>query len=179
MLPIEAVLGEIRAAIQSNGRVVLEAPPGAGKTTRVPPLLLDLVPGEVWVLEPRRLAARMAAARVAQERGTVLGEEVGYQVRFDERASGKTRLRFVTEAILTRRPTSPIHLCAASRRWCSTGEFHERHIHTDIALALAARRAKRSEASSSSCRRLWIRRRSRNSSGRRSCVAKAACIRST
>ncbi len=131
---------ELSDALKSNGRVVLEAPPGAGKTTRVPPLLLDLVPGEVWVLEPRRLAARMAAARVAEERGSVLGEEVGYQVRFDERAGGKTRLRFVTEAILTRRLIADPGLRGVSA--VVLDEFHERHIHTDIALALlsAARR---------------------------------------
>ena len=81
----------------------MTAAPGAGKTTRVPPALLSLGPGEVWVLEPRRLAARMAARRVASELGERVGETAGYQVRFEEVAGPKTRLRFMTEGVFTRR----------------------------------------------------------------------------
>ncbi len=94
-------------SLRETPNLVIEAPPGAGKTTRVPPALLALVPGQVLVLEPRRIAARMAARRVAQELGERAGETVGYQVRFEEAAGPKTRLRFVTEGILTRR-LSPI-----------------------------------------------------------------------
>ena len=102
-LPIDASMDAVRDAIARAGACVLEAPPGAGKTTRVPPALLEMVSGDVVVLEPRRMAARMAARRVAEERGERVGETVGYQVRFEEQASARTRLRFVTEGILTRR----------------------------------------------------------------------------
>src|SRR5215471_6914488 len=91
-LPIDPLLPEIIARLRQSPNLVLEAPPGAGKTTRVPPALLDAkITGdsEVLVLEPRRLAARMAARRVAEERGEKPGETVGYQVRFEEVASAK------------------------------------------------------------------------------------------
>src|SRR3954469_21108723 len=106
-LPIDSLLPEIVASLRARApHLVIEAPPGAGKTTRVPSALLDAglaADREVWVLEPRRLAARMAARRVAEERGERLGETVGYQVRFDEVAGPHTRLRFVTEGVLARR----------------------------------------------------------------------------
>src|ERR671939_795964 len=105
-LPIDALLAEIVASLRARPSLVLEAPPGAGKTTRVPPALLDAgLTGadEVWVLEPRRLAARMAARRVAEERGEQVGETVGYQVRFEDVSSARTRLRFLTEGVFTRR----------------------------------------------------------------------------
>ena len=102
-LPVDAVLPEIIASLQQSPNLVIEAAPGAGKTTRVPPAILGIVSGEVIVLEPRRIAARMAARRVATELGEAVGETVGYQVRFEERISPRTRLRFVTEGILTRR----------------------------------------------------------------------------
>ena len=136
-LPIDAVIPELREVLARTGSVVLEAPPGAGKTTRVPPALLDCVPGEIWVLEPRRLAARLSAARVAEELGEKLGETVGYQVRFDERSSARTRLRFVTEAILTRRLLGDPALRGISA--VVLDEFHERHIHSDVGLALLHR----------------------------------------
>ncbi len=84
-LPIDALLRDIIRSLRESPNLVIEAPPGAGKTTRVPPALLEAGlagEGAVWVLEPRRLAARMAARRVAEERGERLGETVGYQVRF-------------------------------------------------------------------------------------------------
>ena len=102
-LPIEPLVPEILAHLESAANLVIEAPPGAGKTTRVPPALLELTPREVLVLEPRRLAARLAARFVARERGEALGETVGYQVRFEEVAGPRTRLRFLTEGVLTRR----------------------------------------------------------------------------
>ncbi|MFL5248238.1 MAG: ATP-dependent helicase HrpB, partial [Myxococcales bacterium] len=91
-LPIDQALPGIVDALREGSAVVIEAPPGAGKTTRVPPALLDLVPGEVLVLEPRRIAARAAARRVAAERGEKLGESVGYQVRFEDVSGPRTKV---------------------------------------------------------------------------------------
>jgi ATP-dependent helicase HrpB len=116
---------------------VIEAPPGAGKTTRVPPALLDIVEGEVVVLEPRRIAARLAARRVASELGEQAGETVGYQVRFEEAVGPRTRLRFVTEGILTRRLLSDPGLKGVDA--VVLDEFHERHLDSDLALALLKR----------------------------------------
>src|SRR5262245_66647045 len=97
-LPIDALLPSICEALQRTPSLVLEAPPGAGKTTRVPRALLDAgVEGEILVLEPRRLATRMAARRVAQELGERVGERVGYRVRFDDAVSARTRVAFVTD----------------------------------------------------------------------------------
>ena len=104
-LPIDDALPAVLAAFRRATAVLLMAPPGSGKTTRVPPALLDVLGergGQVVVLEPRRLAARAAAARVAQETGTALGDLVGYQVRGDSKVSGRTRVRFVTEGVLVR-----------------------------------------------------------------------------
>ncbi len=136
-LPIDSLLPEIIASLRRTPNLVVEALPGAGKTTRVPSALLDAglaAEGEVWVLEPRRLAARMAARRVAEERGEAPGESVGYQVRFVEVASPRTRLRFVTEGILTRRLLSDPQLSKISV--VVLDEFHERHLQSDLALAL-------------------------------------------
>src|SRR5918912_1704909 len=139
-LPIDALLAEIVASLRARPSLVLEAPPGAGKTTRVPPALLDAGlagAGEVWGRGPRRLAARMAARRVAEERGEAVGETVGYQVRFDEVAGPRTRLRFLTEGVLTRRLLADPRLedvgCVV------LDEFHERHLQADLALALLRR----------------------------------------
>src|SRR5689334_13211066 len=99
-LPIDDVLGEVIAGVRARGALVLGAATGAGKTTRVPPALLDAgVAGtkRIVVLERRRLAARAAARRIASERGGKLGEEVGYHVRFDRVAGPRTRLLIVTE----------------------------------------------------------------------------------
>ncbi len=143
-LPIDVVLPEVVTAIRERGVAVLVAPPGAGKTTRVPGALLDagLVTGEIIVLQPRRLAARLAAARVASERGSELGAEVGYEVRFDRKVSASTRLRFVTEGVLTRRLLADPDLRGVGA--VIIDEFHERHLDGDLALALVERlRAKR------------------------------------
>ena len=91
----------VLASLREHPNLVIEAAPGAGKTTRVPAALLEF--GEVLVLEPRRIAARMAARRVAEEMGERVGETVGFQVRFEEVAGPSTRLRFLTEGVLTRR----------------------------------------------------------------------------
>ena len=139
VLPIDAVLPEIVAAVRDRGAVVLVAPPGAGKTTRVPGALLDagVVDGEIIVLQPRRLAARLAAARVAAERGGELGGVVCYEVRFDRRVGPATRLRFVTEGVLTRRLLADPELRGVG---CVViDEFHERHLDGDLALALVNR----------------------------------------
>jgi ATP-dependent helicase HrpB len=136
-LPVDALLPEIVAALGREKYLVIEAPPGAGKTTRVPPALLPVVRGEVIVLEPRRLAARMAARRVASELGERLGERVGYQVRFEDVSGTRTRLRFVTEGLLTRRLMSDPALRGVDI--VILDEFHERHLDTDLALALLKR----------------------------------------
>lgn len=139
-LPIDPLLPGIIEKLRSSRALVLEAPPGAGKTTRVPAALLDadaVCGGEVWVLEPRRLAARMAARRVAEERGEKPGESTGYQVRFEEVAGPATRLRFMTEGVLTRRLLSDPMLARAGV--VVLDEFHERHLQADIALALLRR----------------------------------------
>jgi len=145
-LPIDAVLPEVVAAVRERRICVLVAPPGAGKTTRVPGALLDAgaIEGEIVVLQPRRIAARLAAARVASERGGALGGEVGYEVRFDRRISGATRIRFVTEGVLTRRLLSDPSLRGVGA--VIIDEFHERHLDGDLALALLSRlRATRPE----------------------------------
>jgi ATP-dependent helicase HrpB len=136
-LPIDQALPGIVEALRQGPAVVIEAPPGAGKTTRVPPALLDLVRGEVLVLEPRRIAARAAARRVAAERGEKLGESIGYQVRFEDVSGPRTRLRFLTEAILTRRLLRDPSLAGVGA--VVLDEFHERHLHGDLALSLLAR----------------------------------------
>ncbi|MFC6645844.1 ATP-dependent helicase HrpB [Granulicella cerasi] len=136
-LPVDAILPELLHALEQQPNVVLEAAPGAGKTTRVPAALLHAVSGDVLVLEPRRIAARFAARRVAEEMGEQVGETVGYQVRFEERVSAKTRLRFVTEGILNRRLLSDPELRGVDV--VVLDEFHERHLETDLALALLKR----------------------------------------
>ncbi len=136
-LPIDALLPEILRSLGEQPNLVVEAAPGAGKTTRVPPALLGFVAGEILVLEPRRLAARLAARRVAWELGESVGETVGYQVRFEEVAGPRTRLRFVTEGILTRRLLSDPELKGVGA--VVLDEFHERHLESDIALALLRR----------------------------------------
>jgi ATP-dependent helicase HrpB len=136
-LPIDELIPEILHHLRSANTLVLEAPPGAGKTTRVPPALLALDSREVLVLEPRRLAARLAARYVAGELSEPVGNTVGYQVRFEEVAGPRTRLRFLTEGVLTRRLLSDPTL---DRVACVVlDEFHERHLEGDLALALLRR----------------------------------------
>jgi ATP-dependent helicase HrpB len=136
-LPVDSILPEVLAILQHTTNLVIEAPPGTGKTTRVPPAILGLVRGEVIVLEPRRIAARLAARRVAWERGEEAGGTVGYQVRFEERIGPRTRLRFVTEGILTRRLLTDPTLKGIDA--IVLDEFHERHLDSDLALALLKR----------------------------------------
>ena len=139
-LPIDPLLPEIVATLRERSALVLEAPPGAGKTTRVPRALLEAGiagDGEIVVLEPRRLATRMAARRVADELGEAPGGRVGYQVRFEDVTSPRTRLRFVTEGILGRRLLTSPRLDGVAV--VVLDEFHERHLQGDVALALVER----------------------------------------
>jgi ATP-dependent helicase HrpB len=139
-LPIDPLLPRLVQELSAAKAAVLEAPPGAGKTTRVPPALLDAGlagSGEIIVLQPRRLATRVAAMRVAEERGERLGETVGYQIRFEDVSGPKTRIRFLTEGLLTRRLVSDPTLKGVGV--VLLDEFHERHIASDLALALLKR----------------------------------------
>jgi ATP-dependent helicase HrpB len=137
VLPVDAILPEMIASLKRSPNLVIEAPPGAGKTTRVPPALLEIVSGEVVVLEPRRIAARLAARRVAWEMGEQVGQTAGYQVRFEEAVSSRTQVRFVTEGVLTRRLLSDPTLKGVGA--VVLDEFHERHLESDLALALLKR----------------------------------------
>ena len=137
-LPIDEILPDVvRALAPPGSRIVLEAPPGAGKTTRVPRAMLDAVPGEILVLEPRRLAARLAARRVADELGEKVGDTVGYTVRFEDISGPRTRIRFVTEGVLTRRLVNDPLLRKTDV--VLLDEVHERHLQGDVALAMLRR----------------------------------------
>jgi ATP-dependent helicase HrpB len=136
-LPIDAILPSVLENLRARPNLVIEAPPGAGKTTRVPASLMQLGGGSVVVLEPRRLAARMAARRVASELGEPVGRTVGFQVRFEECGGPETRLWYWTEGVLTRRLLSDPNLDEAGV--VVLDEFHERHIDTDLALAFVRR----------------------------------------
>lgn len=137
ILPIDSALGELEEHLLRQRNLVVVAPPGAGKTTRVPQALIDrgLVEpkSKVLVLEPRRIAARLAARRIAEERESAIGGEVGYQVRFDDRTSAATRIALLTEGILTRRLQSDPVLEGVGA--VVLDEIHERSIHADLALA--------------------------------------------
>src|SRR5437667_3647143 len=146
-LPIWQIHSQILEALRSGNRLVLVAPTGSGKTTQVPQMLLDagladiphspstaLRSRKIVVLQPRRVAARTVAARVAWERGVRLGAEVGYQVRFDDQTSLGTRICYVTEGILLRwlqddRTLSEVGIILFDK-------FHERNLLSDVALAL-------------------------------------------
>lgn len=139
-LPIDPYLPEIMLSLQRSRGLVLSAPPGAGKTTRIPRALYEAGfadRGEILVLEPRRLAARLAASRVADEMGERPGETVGYSIRFENVSGPRTRIRFLTEAILSRRMISDPDLQGVSV--VILDEFHERHLSTDLALAFLRR----------------------------------------
>ncbi|SEG48077.1 ATP-dependent helicase HrpB [Thalassococcus halodurans] len=135
-LPIEDALPDLLTALQSRGRAVLEAPPGAGKTTRVPLAMLEagLTDGTILMLEPRRLAARASAERMADVLGEKVGQTVGYRVRGEAKVSANTRIEVVTEGILTRRLQSDPGLEGVGA--VIFDEFHERSLNADLGLAL-------------------------------------------
>ena len=137
-LPIYEIEREIIARLQSDRRLILSAPTGSGKSTQVPQMLLKhglLGHGQVVVLQPRRLAARLLAKRVASELGVKLGDEVGYQIRFENVTSARTKIRFVTEGVLLRQMIDDPQLRGVSA--ILFDEFHERHLYGDITLAQA------------------------------------------
>lgn len=139
-LPIDAVLPALRDALRESACVVLRAPTGSGKTTRVPPALLDagLAGGKtIFMLEPRRVAARAAARRISFERGTSLGGETGYQVRFDQKVSRQTRIKIVTDGVLLRLLQDDPFLEQAGV--VVFDEFHERSLNVDLALGMVRR----------------------------------------
>jgi len=138
VLPVQAILPGLLSTLEREPLVLLEAPPGSGKTTRVPEALLEAHPGSrILVLEPRRVAARWAARFVAARRGQPVGATVGYQVRFDDRTGPATRLVYATEGILIRRFLDDPHLRGVD--FLLLDEFHERHLPGDLALALTRR----------------------------------------
>ena len=132
-LPIDEVLPEVLTALR-GGNVVLGAPTGAGKTTRVPPALLAAADGLIIMLEPRRVAARAAAMRMAQELDEPVGQTVGYQVRFDRNASAATRILVVTDGVLLRRLAADPFLDDVAV--VIFDEVHERGLLSDVALAM-------------------------------------------
>jgi len=138
-LPIYELESAVVAALRASGRLIVQAPTGSGKSTQIPQMLLrhGLLGerGEIVVLQPRRLAARLLAKRVAEEVGAPLGETVGYQIRLESRVSERTRIRFVTEGILLRQMSFDATLRGVSA--VVFDEFHERHLYGDISLARA------------------------------------------
>ena len=138
LLPIYDIECDIIARLKSDRRLILSAPTGSGKSTQVPQMLLRhgmLGTGQVVILQPRRLATRLLAARVAQELGVQLGQEVGYQIRFENVTSARTKIRFVTEGVLLRQMIDDPQLKGVSI--LIFDEFHERHLYGDITLARA------------------------------------------
>jgi len=136
--PITPLLPEIRASLAATPRLVLEAPPGAGKTTQVPLALLDapwLAGGRIVMLEPRRIAARAAAQFMAQQLGEAVGQTVGYRIRFESKVSAATRIEVVTEGILTRLIQHDPELAGIGA--IVFDECHERHLAGDLGIALA------------------------------------------
>ncbi|MET1162704.1 MAG: ATP-dependent helicase HrpB [Pseudoxanthomonas sp.] len=136
--PVAPLLPEIRASLRAHPRLVLEAPPGAGKTTQVPLALLDepwLDGRKILMLEPRRVAARAAAGFMARQHGDGIGETVGYRIRFESKVSARTRIEVVTEGILTRLLQDDPLLEGVGA--VLFDEFHERHLAGDLGLALA------------------------------------------
>src|SRR5690348_9508006 len=137
-LPIYEIEQDIVTALKATKRLILQAPTGSGKSTQVPQMLLKhglLNNGQAVILQPRRLAARLLASRVAQELGVPLGREVGYQVRFESVVSEATRIKFETEGILLRQLLHDPSLRGIQA--VIFDEFHERHLYGDITLARA------------------------------------------
>ncbi len=143
-LPIDVHLPAIVSTLQAHSGLVITAAPGAGKTTRIPRAIYDsrlAARGEILIVQPRRIAARLAAARVAAELGEELGRTVGFAVRFESVGGAETRIRFATEGVLSRRIIRDPLLRGVSA--VLLDEFHERHVATDLCLALLRRLQKR------------------------------------
>lgn len=139
-LPIDTVLPSLLEALSTHACVVLRAPPGAGKTTRVPPAMEQmsgLFDGRLWMLEPRRMAARSAARRISDESGTALGTYAGYRVRMDRQVTSSTRIVVATEGVMLRQLQSNPLLDGIGA--VVFDEFHERHLDADLALAMVNR----------------------------------------
>ncbi|MEI6860508.1 MAG: ATP-dependent helicase HrpB [Shewanella sp.] len=136
-LPIHSLLLPLREAFDANNQVILEAPTGAGKSTALPLAMLDWseLKGKILMLEPRRVAARSVAHYIASQRGSRIGDEIGYRVRGESRCSASTRLEIVTEGILTRMIQQDPELSGIAL--IIFDEIHERHLTTDLGLALA------------------------------------------
>jgi len=136
-LPIEALRAALVKALKAGNRAVIQAPTGSGKSTQIPQMLVDeeLVQGRVVVLQPRRIATRMLAKRMAQERGGKLGDEVGYHIRFDRVFDKGTRILFVTEGLLLRQMLQGGGLKGVGA--VVFDEFHERNLYSDLSLTLA------------------------------------------
>ena len=135
-LPVTSALPELADALASRGMAVLQAPPGAGKTTLVPLDLLarGVVTGRILMLEPRRLAARGAAERMAETLGEAVGQTVGYRIRGEAKVSATTRIEVVTEGILTRMIQTDPELSGVGL--VIFDEFHERSLNADLGLAI-------------------------------------------
>ncbi|WP_374029164.1 ATP-dependent helicase HrpB [Bdellovibrio bacteriovorus] len=133
-LPVDSFIPQISEELRQGRNLVITAAPGAGKTTRLPPALLQVVPRKIVVLEPRRMAAIAAAHRIAEEQGWQVGKEIGYQVRFANKTSAQTRLIFMTEALLARQMIEDPELSDVDL--VILDEFHERSMHVDLALGL-------------------------------------------
>ncbi len=133
-LPIDDILPDLAASLEKFSSFILKASPGSGKTTRVPPLLSKTLPGQIIVLEPRRLAAKMSATRIADENNYQLGAEVGYVFRYESVYSDKTKILFMTEGTFLRKLEHDPELKGVSA--VVIDEFHERHLETDVILSL-------------------------------------------
>ena len=132
-LPVDAHVERARSLLHDHRALVLTAAPGAGKTTRIPPALIDR--GRVLLLQPRRVAARAMARRIAAERGWTIGREIGWHIRFERQFTADTRLLVVTEGILTAYLQQDPLLSDFTT--VVIDEFHERSVHADLGLALA------------------------------------------
>ncbi|MBP5219429.1 MAG: DEAD/DEAH box helicase, partial [Bacteroidaceae bacterium] len=136
-LPAMQIAGKVNEILKTDSRVVITAPPGAGKSTVLPLTIMQGLPddGKILMLEPRRLAARQIAGRMSQMIGEPVGKTVGYRVRFDNKVSESTRIEVLTESILTRMIVADSTLEGVSA--IIFDEFHERNLASDIALALS------------------------------------------
>ncbi len=138
-LPIDAQLARVREALESHNCLIIQSLPGTGKTTRVAPGLLPSAgaAGQILLIQPRRIAARAAAMRIAEEQGWQVGQRIGYQVRFDAKLSRATQLVCMTPGILLRRLHSDIDLQLVST--VILDEFHERSLEVDLLLGMLRR----------------------------------------